>query len=98
MKKLLISSYFVGMLLLTYVAAKAVGTYGSDNVEVKYRQHERELTDTEINQLRIEPKEYKNVVQKWKTKETRTKTLLGWETYVQMVEEPSTWYVDSNSK
>lgn len=98
MKKLLISGYFVGMLLLTYITAKAVSTYNSDNVEVKYRQHERELSDTEINQLGIEPRENKNVIQKWKTKETRTKTLLGWSTDVQMVERPSTWYVDCNCK
>lgn len=96
MKKTLIASYFVGMLLLTYVTAKAVSTYSSDTVEVKYRQHEKELTDTEIDQLHIQPQEKKTVVQKWKTKETRTKTLFGWDTQVETVEAPSTWYVDCN--
>lgn len=94
MKKLLISGYFVGMLLLTYITAKAVGTYKSDNVEVKYLNHEKELTDTEMNQYGIQPKEGKNVVMKWKTKETRTKKLFGWDTQVETIEQPSTWYED----
>lgn len=98
MKKLLIAGYFVGMLLLTYLTAKAVGTYKSDNVEVKFREHERELNDTEISQRRIVPQEGKNVVEKWKTKETRTKTLLGWDTQIEYVEQPQTYYVDCRCK
>ena len=94
MKKILITGYFVGMLLLTYVAAKAFSTYKSGNVEVRYRDHEKELTDTEISQRHILPKEGKNIIEKWKTKETRNKTFFGWETKVEMVEQPTTWYVD----
>jgi transcription antitermination factor NusA-like protein len=98
MKKILISSYFVGMLLLAYLTAKAVSTYKSDNVEIKYRDHEIELTDTEIYQQNITPKEGKKVIQKWKTKETRTKGFLGWETQIETIEQPSTWYVDCGCK
>ena len=98
MKKILISSYFVGMLLLTYLTAKAISIYKSDNVEVKYRDHEMELSDTEIYQQHIEPKEGKKVVQKWKTKEIRTKTAFGWDTQIETIEQPSTWYVDCNCK
>lgn len=98
MKKVLIAGYFVGMLLLTYITAKAVGTYKSDNVEVKFREHERELSDTEISQRRIIPQEGKDVVEKWKTKETRTKTLFGWDTQIEYIENPQTYYVDCGCK
>ena len=43
MKKILIAGYFIGMLLITYLTAKAVSTYRSDDVEVKFRKHEHEL-------------------------------------------------------
>ncbi len=94
MKKILIASYFVGMSLLTYLTAKAVSTYKSDRVEVKFRKHERELSDTEIAQRNIKPVENKNVIEKWETRETRTKTLLGWETKIDITTEPGTYYVD----
>lgn len=94
MKKILIAGYFIGMSLLTYATAKAIGTYKSDKVEVKYREHEKTLSDNEINQLGILPKENKKIIQKWKTKETRTKSFFGWDTKIETIEEPSTWYVD----
>lgn len=94
MKKILIASYFVGMSLLTYLTAKAVSTYKSDSVEVKFRKHERELSDTEIAQRGIKPAEGKNVVEKWETKETRRKSLIGWETEIDTIIEPQTFYVD----
>ena len=98
MKKILISGYFVGMLLLTYLTAKAISTHTAENIEVKYRKHEKELNDSEISARGIIPKENKKVVEKWATKETRTKRLLGWETQVETIEQPSTWYVDCNCK
>ena len=94
MKKLLISGYFIGMLLITYLTAKAVSTYRSDNVEVKFRKHEHKLSDSEISQRYIQPRDGKNVVEKWETKETRTKTLLGWETKIDTTINPETFYVD----
>ena len=94
MKRLLIAGYFVGMLMVTYLTAKAISTYKSDNVEVKFRKHEHELSDSEISQSDIIPKEGKNVVSKWETKETRTKTLLGWETKIDTIVKPETFYVD----
>ena len=94
MKKLLIATYFVGMLMITYLTAKAVSTYKSENVEVKYRKHEYELSDTEISKRGIKPVDGKNVVEKWETKETRTKTLLGWETKIDTIKSPETFYVD----
>lgn len=94
MKRILIVSYFVGMSLITYFTAKAISTYKSDDVEVKFRKHEHELSDTEISQRYIQPKDGKNVVEKWETKETRTKTLLGWETKIETIGEPQTYYVD----
>ena len=94
MKKILIIGYFVGMSLVTYLTAKAVSTYKSDDMEVKFRKHERELSDTEISQAHINPVDGKNVVEKWETKETRTKTLLGWETKIDTIGRPQTYYVD----
>lgn len=94
MKKILIVSYFVGMSLVTYLTAKAVSTYKSDDVEVKFRKHERELSDSEISQAYIKPVSGKNVVEKWETKEIRTKTLLGWETKIDTTVQPTTFYVD----
>lgn len=98
MKKLLIASYFVGMLLITFLVAKATATYKSGSEEVKYRKHERELNDTEISQARIIPVVGKNVVEKWQTKEIRTKTLLGWETKIDTTVQPETFYVDCGCK
>lgn len=94
MKKIIIGSYFVGMLLLTFLVVKATATYKSGSEEVKYRKHERELTDTEISQARIKPVDGKNVVEKWETKETRTKTLFGWETKIDTTGPVETYYVD----
>ena len=96
MKKILITSYFVGMLMITYFTAKAIATYKSENVEVKFRKHERELSDSEIDSRGIVPKDGKNIVEKWETKETRIKTFLGWETKIDTIVVPSTFYVDCN--
>lgn len=94
MKKLIIGGYFVGMFLITFIVAKATATYTSDKTEVKYRQHERELSDTEISQRGIQPVQGRNVVEKWETKETRTKKLIGWETDIETIKQPQTYYVD----
>lgn len=94
MKKIIIGSYFVGMFLLTFLVVKATATYKSGSEEVKYRKHERELNDTEISQSGIQPREGKNVIMKWETKETRTKSLLGWETKIDTITRPATFYVD----
>ena len=98
MKKTLIIGYFVGMLLITFLVAKATATYNSGSVEVKYRKHEHELNDTEISDANITPVTGKNVVMKWETKETRTKNLLGWETKIDTTIKPSTFYVDCGCK
>jgi len=94
MKKILITSYVVGMLLLTFLVAKATAIYKSGEVEVKYRKHERELNDTEISQRHVRPLPSKNVIEKWQTKETRTKTVFGWETKIDTITTPQTFYVD----
>lgn len=94
MKKIIIGGYFVGMFLLTFLVVKATATYKSGSQEIKYRKHELELNDTEISQAGIQPREGKNVVMKWETKETRTKSLLGWETKIDTTSRPETYYVD----
>lgn len=96
MKKIIIGSYFVGMFLLTFLVVKATAIYKSGAEEVRYRKHDRELSDTEISQSGIVPRENKNVVMKWETKETRNKTLFGWETKIDTVVAPETFYVDCN--
>lgn len=94
MKKIIIGGYFVGMFLLTFLVVKATATYKSGSEEVKYRKHEYELNDTEISQSGIQPREGKNVIMKWETKETRVKSLLGWETKIDTITQPATFYVD----
>lgn len=93
MKKILIVGYFVGMLFITYLVSKTVAVYGSDNVEVVFRDYSRKLNDTEIFQKHIVPKDNTTVVEKWKTKEMRTKTLFGWDTQIEYIESPQTYYV-----
>lgn len=94
MKKIIIGGYFIGMFLLTFLVVKATATYKSGSEEIKYRKHEYELNDTEISNAGIKPVEGKNVIMKWETKETRTKSLLGWETKIDTISQPATWYVD----
>lgn len=94
MKNLILGGYFLGVLLLTFFVANATATYKSGEVEVKYRKHERELSDTEISQRRIIPVHNKDVVEKWETKETRTKNIIGWETKIDTTVNPQTFYVD----
>lgn len=94
MKKTLIIGYFVGMALLTFVVSKAMATYKSGSIEVTYRQFDRELNDTESSLRGISPVKGKNIVEKWQTKETRTKGLFGWETKIDTTVKPATFYVD----
>lgn len=94
MKKLIIFGYFASVLLLTLLVVKVTATYASGPIEVKYREHSRELSDTEISQRGIIPTKGKDVEEKWKTKETRTKGLFGWETKIDTIEAPQTYYVD----
>lgn len=94
MKKTLIIGYFAGMLLLTFLVAKATATFTSGLTEVKFRKHERQLSDTEISLRGIVPVENKNVVEKWETKEIRTIGVLGWETKIETTIRPQTFYVD----
>ena len=96
MKKTLIAGYFIGMSLLTFVVAKAMATYKSGTIEVIYRQHDRELSDTESSTRHIIPVKGKDIVEKWDTKETRTKSLFGWETKIDTTTYPTTFYVDCN--
>ena len=94
MKKLLIVGYFVGMFTLTYLTAKAIGVYGSGDVEVKFVDHEYEMNDTEISNAHIAKKEHADVVMQWKTKETRTKSFFGWTTKIDTLQKPTPFYIE----
>lgn len=94
MKKFIIAGYFVGTILLTYLTVILSATYLSGDVEVKYRDHEHTLSDTEISEYQITPMEGKNVVMRWQTKETRTKKLLGWDTKIDTTEQLRALYID----
>lgn len=86
MKKILIMSYFFGMLLLTFLTTKAVALYSSDNVEVKYREFNNELSDTEIDSKHIMKEHNYRYFERIQTKETRTKKLFGWETKIDTID------------
>lgn len=96
MKKTLIAGYFVGMLLLTFMVSKAMATYKTGKIEVTYRHFDRELTDTESSLRHIIPVKNKKIVEKWETKETRTKGLFGWDTNIDTTAQPTTFYIDCN--
>lgn len=96
MKNTLIAGYFVGMLLLTFAVSKAMAVYKTGPIEVVYRSFDRELSDTETSTRGIIPVKGKNIVEKWETKETRTKGLFGWETTIDTTAQPTTFYVDCN--
>lgn len=90
MKKLIISGYFVGMFLLTFLVAKAVGTYKSGDVEIRYRKLSKDVSDVEMedyNRRKLFEKEmvYKHgfeFVRYDEVKETRIKKGFGWETKI----------------
>lgn len=82
MKKLLISGYFVGMLLLTYVVVKGAATYLGEPVEINFRTLTHDLNDTEMDQHHFQREEHVDYVRETKLKETRTKKFFGWETKI----------------
>jgi hypothetical protein len=93
MKKLLITGYFVVTLLLTFLVAKAVGTYKNGNVEIKYRKLSQDISDVEMEdynrrgvfEKQMEHKEGFEFVRYDEVKETRTKKMFGWETKVDTI-------------
>lgn len=88
--------YFVGMVVLTYITGKTVATYTSDSVEVKFRNIERRLNDSEVHERRIEPRDGSYVFEESKIKEIRTKKFFGWDTEIVFIEEPQTFYREEN--
>jgi hypothetical protein len=85
MKKFIIVSYFILMFSLTYIGAKSAIFMRFSDIEIKNRESEHTLNDTEIEKNHIEKEEGKKVVQVIHTKETRTKTLYGWDTKIDTV-------------
>lgn len=92
MKKILIIGYFVGMMVLTYISGKAVATYASNTVEVKFRNIERRLSDSEVHERNIIPRDNSYVFEESKIKEIRTKKFFGWKTEIEFLEKPQTYY------
>lgn len=90
MKKLLVFSFFGLCLCLTVFGMKTGAYLSMNNTEVNYRTLEETLDDTQVeeyNKLKsfekpLEIREgYSNVLYN-EIKETRTKTLFGWDTKV----------------
>lgn len=95
MKKFLIISYFIGMIMFTYFSAKAVAIYKSGSTEITFRDLKRDMSNQEIVDRRITPpEEGKKVVERVRIRETRKKTLIGWETSIDTIAGPDTWYVN----
>ena len=93
MKKLLITGYFIGMLLLTFLVAKAVGTYKNGDTEIKYRKLSKDISDIEMEEYnrrgtfekQMEHKGGFEFVRYDEVKETRTKKMFGWETKIDTI-------------
>jgi hypothetical protein len=82
MKKVLITGYFVSMVLLTFIAVKATATYKSGPVEVNFVNREHKLNDTEVAEHGWVKEENIDNIEIFKIKETRTKKLFGWDTKI----------------
>ena len=96
MKKILIASYFVGMLLLTYVVVKAAATYKNGPVEVRLRKIKIDLNDDEISKAWGTKDDNYEYYREYSIKETRTKKWFGWETSRDTVNHGGTIYRREN--
>lgn len=87
MKKILIPAFFVGMILLSYVVAKATASVRMDDNDLHYTTYKEELSDNEvmaINQNRaandqLIVAERVDIFLCHEVRETRTKGLFGWD-------------------
>lgn len=86
MKKILIPAFFVGMIMVTYIVAKAAASIRLNDVDITFKTYQNTLSDTEIAK-RNESRAYTNplptedaeVIQCYDVKEIRTKTFLSWD-------------------
>lgn len=93
MKKFLIISFFVLSLVVSVFGMRTVASFRMKDSEVNYRKLSRTLTDTEVEDYNkrkmferpLEIKDGYNNVRYDEVRETRVKTLFGWETKVDTI-------------
>jgi len=106
MKKILIPAFFVGMILLSYLVAKAAATFKMDDKnEILYTTYKDELSDSEVTDINYNRGSYPHLktgdrVTNYKcydVKETRTKKIFSWDLKVDTI---NTYYVteDGNQR
>lgn len=86
MKKILIPAFFVGMISVTYLVAKATSTYRLNDTDIMFKTYENSLSDDEISALNDAhrfvtplPTDGSSVHACYDVKEIRTKKLFGWD-------------------
>lgn len=94
MKKILIPAFFVGMILLSYTATKALIYMNMNDVEEHFRTYEYELSNNEVlteNYKRSEgnkfPTDRADIIRTYELKETRVKNGLGWDLTVDTLKQ-----------
>jgi hypothetical protein len=86
MKKILIPAFFVGMILVTYLVAKATTTQRIKDNDIMFKKYTNEISDDEISAMNDAhrfvtplPTENATVRACYDVKETRTKKFFGWD-------------------
>lgn len=86
MKKILIPAFFLGIILVTYVVAKAATSIRLNEKDIIFETHKNTLSDNEINSINESglfinplPIGRPNVEECFDLKETRTRSLFSWE-------------------
>lgn len=89
MKKILIPAFFVGMILVTYLVAKATSTYRLNQTDVMFKTYENTLSDDEISAMNDAhrfttplPTDGATVHACYDVKEIRTRKAFGWDLQV----------------
>lgn len=87
MKKIIIFGYFVLVFIFSFFIVRATASLKMDGVEVNYRKDDKKLTDQEVIQRNIQIDPDKEYTEYYELLETRTKTILGWDTKIDTVKK-----------
>lgn len=101
MKKILIPAFFVGMILLSYIVAKATASLRLEDIDVHYTTYKDRLSDSEV--IKINHNRGSNPHLKtgsditnykcYDVKEIRTKKFFGWDLKIDTLSE---YYLTEN--
>lgn len=98
MKKILIPAFFVGMILLSYVVAKATASLRLEDVDIYYTTYKNCLSDSEVTDINYNRGSNPHLktgsgITNYKcydVKEIRTKKMFGWDLKIDTL---STYYL-----